>query len=186
MQSLNLKQPNSIYFWATRKIQLFHENDTRNAYAYVKGRWENSKYPITSTSRARVYKKRKTLHNLPVRMGGLGISHFSEKSKHDYYDSINVLKPLTNSIIPQSEKLPSLTDKLELRAKMQKSKNDRLNNLLHDVENTLILQQNRAVQQIIQKSASSWLNVLPLEDYGFTLTKGEFCDALALHYTNSM
>ena len=40
-------------------------------------------------------------------------------------------------------------------------------------------EQNRAVQQAKQKDASCWLNVQPLENHGFTLTIGEFCDALA-------
>ena len=79
-----------------------------------------------------------------------------------------------------------MTETLELRAEVQKSKNDRLNNLLHEVENTLMPEQNRAVQQAKQKGASSWLNVLPLEDHGFTLTKGEFRDAIALRYNKPL
>ena len=63
-------------------------------------------------------------------MGGLGISNFSEKCKHDYDASKKGSKPLTNLIIQQSEKLTSSTETLELRAEVQKSKSDRLNNLL--------------------------------------------------------
>ena len=33
-----------------------------------------------------------------------------------------------------------------------------------------------------EKGASTWLSVLPLEEYGFALHKGAFCDALALCY----
>ena len=47
-------------------------------------------------------------------------------------------------------------------------------------------EQNRAVQQVKQKGTSNWLNVLPLEDHGFTLTKGDFRDALALHYNKPL
>ena len=47
-------------------------------------------------------------------------------------------------------------------------------------------EQNRAVQQAKQKGTSSWLNVLPLEDHGFTLTKGEFRDALAPRYSKPL
>ena len=77
-----------------------------------------------------------------------------------------------------------MTETLELRAEVQKSKNDRLNNLLHEVENTLMPEQNRAAKQAKQKDASSWL--IPLEDHGFTLTKGEFRDALALRYNKPL
>ena len=37
-----------------------------------------------------VTKKEKLLYSLPVSMGGLGISSFSEKCKHDYYASKKV------------------------------------------------------------------------------------------------
>ena len=33
-----------------------------------------------------------------------------------------------------------------------------------------------------EKDSSTWLSVLPLEEYGFAPHKGAFCDALALHY----
>ena len=58
-----------------------------------------------------VTKKEKRLYSLPVRMGGLGISNFSEKGKHDYDASKKVSKPLTILIIQPSEKLPSLTER---------------------------------------------------------------------------
>ena len=45
---------------------------------------------------------------------------------------------------------------------------------------------NKTVQQAKQKGASSWLNALPIEDHGFTLTKGEFHDALALRYNKPL
>ena len=148
---------------------------------------ENIEYVLLpSLLEEEITKKEKRLYSLPVRMGGLGISNFSEKCNHDYDASKKVSKPLTNLIIQQSEKLPSSTETLELRAEVQKSKNDRLNNLLHEVKNILMPEQNRAVQQAKQKGTSSWLNVLPLEDHGFTLTKGEFHDALVLRYNKPL
>ena len=86
------------------------------------------------------------MYSLPVKMGCLGISNFSDKCKHDYDASKKVSKPLTNLIIQQSEKLSSSTE-TELRAEVQKSNNDGLNNLLHEVENTLMPEEDRAVQQ---------------------------------------
>ena len=50
-----------------------------------------------------VTKKENLLYCLSVRMGGLGISNFFEKCKHDYDASKKVSKPLTNLIIQQSE-----------------------------------------------------------------------------------
>ena len=40
----------------------------------------------------------------------------------------------------------------------------------------------RLVELACEKGSSSWLTTLPLEDYGFSLNKQEFQDALALRY----
>jgi len=34
----------------------------------------------------------------------------------------------------------------------------------------------------MEKGASSWLSALPLEQYGFSLHKGKFIDAICLRY----
>ena len=51
---------------------------------------------LSSPLGEQVTKKEKLLYSLPVRMGGLGISIFSEKCKHDYDASKKVSKPLSN------------------------------------------------------------------------------------------
>ena len=33
-----------------------------------------------------------------------------------------------------------------------------------------------------EKGTSSWLSALPVDEHGFALHKGTFCDALCLHY----
>ena len=40
----------------------------------------------------------------------------------------------------------------------------------------------RAMDLSMEKGASNWLTVLPVDEFGFTLHKGAFRDALALHY----
>ena len=40
----------------------------------------------------------------------------------------------------------------------------------------------RCIELGSEKGSSSWLTVLPLEDYGFHLSKGDFRDALCLRY----
>ena len=44
----------------------------------------------------------------------------------------------------------------------------------------------RAVTQANEKGASSRLTILPIEEYGFTLTKNEFRDAIHLHYNKML
>ena len=51
---------------------------------------------------------------------------------------------------------------------------------------TLTESTRKAIDQAKEKGASSWLSVLPLEDQGFTLNKGEFRDALAIRYNKNL
>ena len=44
----------------------------------------------------------------------------------------------------------------------------------------------RALKQAREKGSSSWLTVLPLKTYGFTLNKGEFRDSLLLRYDKDL
>ena len=44
----------------------------------------------------------------------------------------------------------------------------------------------RTVVQAKEKGASSWLSVIPLEEHGFILNKGEFRDAVSLRYNKKL
>ena len=51
---------------------------------------------------------------------------------------------------------------------------------LNDIKNPLTLKTQRAVAS--EKGASNWLTVIPIDEMGFTLNKGEFQDVLKLRY----
>lgn len=53
---------------------------------------------------------------------------------------------------------------------------------LNDIKNSLTLKTQRAVDLASEKGASNWLTVIPIDEMGFTLNKGEFRDALKLRY----
>ena len=50
------------------------------------------------------------------------------------------------------------------------------------IDEALTLETCKAVNDTRLPGASSWLTVLPLRDYGFSLNKGEFRDAISLRY----
>lgn len=52
---------------------------------------------------------------------------------------------------------------------------------LNDIKNSFPKTQ-RAVELASEKGASNWLTVIPIDEMGFTLNKGEFRDALKLTY----
>ena len=58
-------------------------------------------------------------------------------------------------------------------ALLQKSKN---------INEKLTERMRKATAEAKEKGASSWLSVLPLEEFGFALNKGELRDALRLRY----
>ena len=53
---------------------------------------------------------------------------------------------------------------------------------LNDIKNSLTLKTQRAVELAPEKGASSWLIVIPIDELGFALNKGEFRDTLKLRY----
>ena len=73
-----------------------------------------------------------------------------------------------------------------IRADVTKSQSESLTSKTSLIEQNIDSSTFRAVKQAQEKGGGSWLNVLPLEEQGFTLTKGEFRDALALRYNKQL
>ena len=53
---------------------------------------------------------------------------------------------------------------------------------MNEVKNSVTLKKQRAVELASEKGPSNWLTVIPIDEMGFTLNKGEFRDALKLRY----
>ena len=47
-------------------------------------------------------------------------------------------------------------------------------------------QTKKAIDDVSQPGASSWLNYIPLEQYGFSLNKAEFRDAILLRHEKEL
>jgi hypothetical protein len=126
------------------------------------------------------------LFSLPIRFGGLGIPYLIEKAQEHYSASQKMTASLVAIIVMQGNCLP---DELESRDKyleMKKETDITLQAKSNTIEKDLPDEVLRAVKEAKEKGASSWLAVLPLEEYGFTLNKGEFRDALNLRYGKNL
>ena len=88
--------------------------------------------------------------------------------------------PLTAIIVLQGYDLHDENSVKCIRADFTKSQSASLTSETSLIEQNIDSSTFRAVKQEHKKVAESWLNVLPLEEQGFTLTKGEFRDASAL------
>ena len=49
---------------------------------------------------------------------------------------------------------------------------------LNNIKNSLTLKTQRGIELAPEKGAANWLTVIPIDEMGFTLNKGEFRDAL--------
>ena len=54
--------------------------------------------------------------------------------------------------------------------------------MVQETRESLAIPHQRMMDLLCEKGSSLWLSLLPLQDHGFNLNKGEFCDALNLRY----
>ena len=120
---------------------------------------------------------------LPVRCGGLGIPVLTKLASEEYQTSIEVTKSLVKAMAGIETELDQDSESLKEILKVRAEK--------HEIEYTLVCNESserstRALKQAREKGSSSWLTVLPLKSYGFTLNKGEFRDSLLLRYKKDL
>ena len=119
------------------------------------------------------------LLSLPIKEGGIGIH---DNSAISYRTSRNITDPLIHQIKIQSDVLPKA--EVVARAKAVTMQRVRAAEAEHaeDVKTGQSEEMQRNLTQITEPGASSWMGALPLSQYGFDLSKGEFQDSLCLRY----
>ena len=124
------------------------------------------------------------LLSLPARHGGLGLVNPAKTSHSQYQASTSISEPLKNLILAQNLEYPFDCIDAQIKAKSEAHKLNRDNakDLATALRGTLSCTLQRAMDHAHEKGASSWLTSLPLEEFGFTLHKGAFRDAIALRY----
>ena len=115
---------------------------------------------------------------------GLNIPTFAVKVSNDYEISKTLTAPLAAIIATQGKELPDENAGNIIKAHVNKSQIT--NHKAESIEEKLSVDTLRVVKQAQEKGAGSWLSVIPLEDQGFTLTKSEFRDSLALRYNRPL
>ena len=126
------------------------------------------------------------LFSLPSKDGGLGIRPISSNSNRAHHTSVTLTKPLIESILAQSDVLPSADEVKKAKAKADAITTAAASNLKTNVMNTLSAARKRDVEQTARPGASSWLGALPIQSRGLNLNKGEFQDALCLRYEKKL
>ena len=115
------------------------------------------------------------LFSLPARLGGMGLINPSTLSQSEFHSSSLISQPLVSNIWSHiyDYNEETLTEQQKSIKEVAKMKLNRHNSAATQL---------RAMLPSNLQLASSWLTVLPIEEYGFTLHKTAFRDALALRY----
>ena len=124
------------------------------------------------------------LLSLPARHGGLGLVNPAKNSRSQYQASTSISEPLKDLILAQIHEysLDCIDAQVKAKSKVHRLNCDNAKDLATALRGTLSCTLQRAMDLAQEKGASSWLTSLPLKEFGFTLHKGTFRDAIALRY----
>ena len=124
----------------------------------------------------------RSLFQLPVRLGGLGIPILSEIVREHFQSSKKITAPLVTIMILQGDTLPDDSYAKTLKLKEKTKREEKLKIKAAAIEQFLSPAELRAVSDAKDPGASNWLSAVPLEEYNFVLNKKEFRDAMNLRY----
>ena len=148
---------------------------------HLKMRSINYSYLQSQAVRPPCSKTERDIFALPARIGGQGILNPSANSQPSFNSSDTLAAPLVNLINTHN-----LNGSVVLDDTLEAKKNIRNSNHLRDIchanelDRVLSTDKKRKIAFTKEKGSSSWLTVLPIEEHGFFLNRGEFRDALHL------
>ena len=113
----------------------------------------------------------------------MGITNPVSTSHRNFEASTRLISPLVATIATQDQdRLVDISEVLEAKASIRQSNREHQAQQAKSVHGDLSPQLKRHVELAMEKGASSWLSVLPLDDHNFSLHKGAFKDAICLRY----
>ena len=136
------------------------------------------------TGRSPPNDSKRTLFALPTRLGGIGLADPSIQATFDFNASVSITESLTDAISSRSSaySYEIIANQLKAKSEARLSNRSRSEEAADALKETLTGSLRRAMSLAQEKGSSSWLSALPIKEYGFSLHKGAFFDALALRY----
>ena len=124
------------------------------------------------------------LISLPSHLGGVGIINPCVSSAFQFEASQRVTYPLVSLLLEQDFQFTvgTLNAQLALKQEIHYENHRRSEESAASLHSLVSNELQRAREFACLKGASSWLTVLPLNEDGFSLNKGDFCDAVCLRY----
>ena len=136
------------------------------------------------TGRAPPNDTERELLALPARLGGLALANPVKLAEIGFYASSKITAPLSQEIMSQTLRYPDTIIDRQIKEKTvtHQERRQLSNWLAQSSHESLTPSLKRSMDLAQEKGASSWLTSLPIKEFGFSLHKGAFRDALALRY----
>ena len=123
------------------------------------------------------------LYALPVRLGDLGLMNPCSAASFTFHDSEKLTAPLVALIAAQRMTQTIDWDHVRhLKQSIRKNNRDHQTLLADTLHSQLSPSLKCCADLAREPGSSSWLTVLPIQEHGFHLHKGDFQDALFLRY----
>ena len=132
------------------------------------------------------------LYSLPTKYGGLGIFNPVSLCDLEFQRSLLATRSLTDLIKAQSvivsEEIHDGVQRAMYAAKtvLKQDKAALYSESLNLVKQNVSESFATHIDSLSEKGVSSWLNTLPLKEFGFTLSKQEFTDAILMRYQHPL
>ena len=175
------KSPQNLYHAFTRGIQnklsfLSRTTPDMEPFLQETEKTISEKLLPVLTGKTTHTEEQRLLLSLPLKNGGLNI--LSPDDRAGDYSRSAALSECLNGMEP----LAAENSQYKILREFKKQKLQNNNTKIEKLEEVLTEGELYAMKLSSEKGASSWLNALPLQKYGFALTKSEFRDGLALRY----
>ena len=121
---------------------------------------------------------------LPTRLGGLGLHNPAKQCDLQFSASRSISKPLIESILLQDSEysFECLDAQMSAKSIIKQQRREQATQAAEDVKQYLTPAYHRVLDLASERGASNWLTSLPITEFGFSLHKGAFVDALCLRY----
>ena len=121
--------------------------------------------------------------SFPTKLGGLGIDIVHEISDYEYEASRKVTQRLIKKVIDQDMNVEENNLEVKMtKTEINKERQERRQNNLSVLKESMSDKQRRVNEILQEHGSSNWLNVLPIEELNYSLSKNEFWDAVRLRY----
>ena len=112
------------------------------------------------------------------------MSNPSKRPSEEFVASLQVTSPLKSLISEKNPEYPveALEEQMEAKAKIRNMRRSQQQESTCLLKPSLDSSLQRSMELAQEKGASSWLTALPVAEFGFTLHKSAFRDALCLRY----